>query len=878
MAKKARKKKMAQPVVAETIRLEFVIPCHNEAATLRTQVEKVLSYLDKTFTDSWRLIIIDSGSSDDTLSIARDLAKRHRRVRAIKVELPGRGLALRTAIQASRAEILLYMDEDLSTSLETLPKLVARVKARPKTLAIASRIVRGSRVRRSLHRGILSHAYSWLARLFLRIGIQDFQCGCKAFRVRDAQALSEHVVDNKWFFDTELLFRAWQQNYLIQEEPVEWCESKQSSVKLLSTSLGFLGAINRLSHERSRWWHIDTILLGTLMVGFAGLLFATLAGNGWANTYYTAAALAGAKNWSTFFFGGFDSSGYISVDKPPLAIWLSSLSVRLFGAHGLAILLPHLAAGVATLVVVYVMVRRYFGTLAACLAGLCLMFTPIAVIAFRYNNPDAILTFCLSLATYGFLRVLERPSWRWSVLAGAMVGAAFMTKMLQALIVVPVFIAGFIWFAQGGWRSRWRDFIIASSAFLVTALWWPIAVWLTPVSSRPYVGGSVTNNIWELIIGYNGLNRFMGKDWYQPTGAELGAAFGGQTGILRFFNEAFGSVVAWVLPLALIVGVFLLVQLWWSRESKQFRAISIWLGFVILHIAIISFTKGTIHPHYAVVIAPMAAALVASVFWYFREVVNLNDFDAPGLLLGIGVVCFSASILPLIFWRGRIWPIWIAFASIGLVVVVFATYTLARARRSRMWMYASVGLTFLTLLFAPVASSLASERTTQHGFIVSAEPLPADIIKLWPPASETPQELTKFLIGNQGSARWVAASITSYDVAAVEIASGLPAMSIGGFSGVDNPLSLNEFISLVNDGKVRYFIVNRNQSSEVGQCGLTFRFDKRTQDNSKARPAECDVSRLDHNEKSTNNIAVWAQQHRRVQNPGFENWEVYDLR
>lgn len=858
-------------------RLEVVIPCHNEAETLRDNIEKVVAFLAQNFSDDWYISIVDSGSTDDTRKIAQDLAHNHKSVKVLTLDEPGRGLALRMAIRASRAEFLVYMDEDLSTDLEIVPQILEALDKQPKTFITASRFMRESVVRRSWLRRVMSIGYSWLARIFLSINVKDLQCGCKGFRVSDVKPILAKVQDNQWFFDTELFYRARQDGYSLVELPAHWQESSRTSVRYGSTIYRFLRGLNRLAHERSKWRHLDAVILASLLILFSGLTIPALLKNGWANSYYTAAALAGAKSWQAFFFGGFDMAGYISVDKPPLAIWVSALSVRILGTHGWAVLLPHVLAGIATMAVVYVMVRRYFGTLSAWVAGVFFAFTPIAVVVFRYNNPDAVLTLCLTLATYAFLRTLERPSWRWSILAGSMVGAAFMTKMLQALIVVPVFIVGYFMFAKPNWRQRWRDLIVASSAFLIASLWWPIVVWVTPASSRPYIGGTVTNNIWELIVGYNGLNRLLGKDWYQPTGELLGAAFGGHIGILRFFNEAFGSVIAWALPLALLLGGLLVTQMWQARASKQFRAVVVWLLFVGLHILTISFTKGTIHPHYAVVIAPMVASLVAVAFWYFREIILLRDYDSWGLLLGILIIVFSASLLPLFFWKGRVWPLWIVAVSIGLAVLVFGFYVVGRLRKSSRLLLITCWLASLALIFAPAVSSLASAQSQQSGFIISAEPLSADVLKLWPPATELPPLIKDFLEQNRGSTKWIATSITSYDVSAVEISTGQPAMAIGGFSGVDNPMSLNEFIDKVKSGEVRYFIVNRRQSSEVRQCGLTFRFDARKENNSRTRVEQCDVAKLDHDEKSSNNIAVWAQQHSRIGEVEFKDWEIYDL-
>ena len=162
-----------------------------------------------------------------------------------------------------------------------------------------------------------------------------------------------------------------------------------------------------------------------------------LGASGWANSFYSAAVQAGTKSWKAFFFGSSDAANFITVDKPPAALWVMELSARIFGVNSWSILVPQALEGVASVAVLYAAVRRSFRPGAALLAGLVLATTPVAALMFRYNNPDALLVLLLTVAAYATVRALERAGTWWLVLAMAAVGTGFITKMLQAFLVLP---------------------------------------------------------------------------------------------------------------------------------------------------------------------------------------------------------------------------------------------------------------------------------------------------------------------------------------------------------------------------------------------------------------------------------------------------------
>src|SRR5579859_6402520 len=233
--------------------------------------------------------------------------------------------------------------------------------------------------------------------------------------------------------------------------------------------------------------------------------------NGWANTYYAAAVRSMSTSWHDFLFASMDRSGLMTVDKPPLSVWIQALSARIFGFHPLSILVPQALMGVAAAGLVYDLVRRRFGRPAGFVAGLALATTPIAVAVSRHNNPDELLVLCCVAALWLALRALDTGATRWLVLSGICVGLGFETKMGVALMVVPGIAAAYLYVAPRGRVRAVRQLLAGGGALTVVGLAWPVLVTLTPAADRPWISGTSDNSIWSLIFGYNGLGRVAGQ-------------------------------------------------------------------------------------------------------------------------------------------------------------------------------------------------------------------------------------------------------------------------------------------------------------------------------------------------------------------------------
>jgi glycosyltransferase involved in cell wall biosynthesis len=230
--------------------LEIVIPVYNERLALEGSVRMLHGYLSATFPFSWQITIVDNASTDGTLQIARRLMYDLPRVGVIHLPAKGRGRALRTAWSVSRAEVLAYMDVDLSTDLAALLPLVSPLLSGHSDVAIGTRLHRASRITRSRKRELISRCYNRLLRLALRAHFSDAQCGFKAIRAGAAAELLPLVEDQAWFFDTELLVLAQRRGLRIHEVPVDWVEDGDSRVEIVPTALADLRGVARLLVHR----------------------------------------------------------------------------------------------------------------------------------------------------------------------------------------------------------------------------------------------------------------------------------------------------------------------------------------------------------------------------------------------------------------------------------------------------------------------------------------------------------------------------------------------------------------------------------------------------------------------------------------------------
>lgn len=231
--------------------VDVVIPCLNEVGVLRESVRKTLALFDAQPQFDWRIVIADNGSTDGTGELARELEAEDSRVRALLIPMRGRGLALREAWLGSSADVVAYMDVDLSTDIAHLPELAGKITRGECDVTIGTRLSRHSQTRRSLKREITSRGYVAMIRLtFPRLRISDAQCGFKALSRKAADDLVPRIENRMWFFDTELLILAQRHGYRICEIPVRWVEDPDTKVKIIKTAVEDIRGLARMRFSR----------------------------------------------------------------------------------------------------------------------------------------------------------------------------------------------------------------------------------------------------------------------------------------------------------------------------------------------------------------------------------------------------------------------------------------------------------------------------------------------------------------------------------------------------------------------------------------------------------------------------------------------------
>ncbi|MDW8314692.1 MAG: glycosyltransferase family 39 protein [Rhodovarius sp.] len=512
-------------------------------------------------------------------------------------------------------------------------------------------------------------------------------------------------------------------------------------------------------------------------------------------SYYAAAAFSQAQSWHNFFFNAFDPGGFVSVDKPPLGIWVQVLGGALFGFDGLGVLLPQAVMGLASVLLLHAMLRPRLGPGPALGAALLLALTPAAIAVDRSNNMESLLTLLLLLAAWAGLRAAEEGRRGPFLIAMALVGLGFNVKMGAALpLAAPIALAFLLAFPGRPWR-RLLSLAGGGAVLAAVALAWPLAYDLTPPDKRPWVGGSRSNRMLELVVQHNGWARFL-----RPEGQA--AAAEGQvaparpalwddspTGPLRLLRPHQAAQVMWWLPLAL----FGLAAL-----RRQRAMLLILGGWVLLYGAAFSFAGGVFHTYYLAVLAPPLAALAAAGgAWLLRRE---GGWLAAGLA-GLGL------------WQGHILlgqagadpaqpALQAGLFALGLALLLL----LARA----VWRIPPALLLIPALILpAAAAASLVLRRPNP------ATPA-ADLARLGRPAEDAEraaaaaraalwrERLLALLDAQAAPERFVLAVPNALIAAPLILASGRPVIAYGGYAGTDPILTPARLCALVRDGALRF--------------------------------------------------------------------------
>ncbi len=619
---------------------------------------------------------------------------------------------------------------------------------------------------------------------------------------------------------------------------------------------------------------ISALLLGAIILLATFLRFYNLDAIGDGNTYYTAAVESMLQSWKNFFFVAAEPGGSVTVDKPPLGLWLQAISAAIFGVSGVSVALPQVLAGILAVPVIYHLVKRYAGEAAGLIAAFVLAVTPVAIAVERNNTMDATLLLTLLLAAWAFIKATDTGILRWLLAGAVLIGLGFNIKMMQAFLPVPAFYALYFLGAKQGWWRKIAHLALATLVMLAVSFSWAIAVDLTPADQRPYIGSSTDNTVMELIFGHNGFNRLLGGQRNRDGGTQPansspsqdGSAFAGNTppaqpppggnapgggrpggaapgndgqggggpggggpgggseigdpGLLRLFTAPLSNEIGWLLPFGLlsiaIVAVSAPIQL---PLNDTHKALILWGGWLL--------TAGTFftvaeffHAYYLVMLgAPLAA------------------------LVGMGIMSL---------WRlreSRPVMAWLLIGTAAFGTILFQVYTIHQYIDAAWWvilvgLLAIAGLILLTvqLLFKEkLAASLAM------GSLVASMLVTPLVWSALTTLNESPNiglpsaysgeqgggrggsggrsdgmdvELLDYLQANTQDTEYLMAVKSSMQGSDYVIETGRPVLYMGGFNGGDPVVDAADLQQLVDDGRLRYILWSGDQGrggdSDIG--------------------------------------------------------------
>lgn len=541
--------------------------------------------------------------------------------------------------------------------------------------------------------------------------------------------------------------------------------------------------------------------------------------NGWANYYYSAAVQSGSMDPAAFFFGSSDWGNSITVDKPPLSLWVMGISVRLFGLTPVAIVLPQGVMGLITTWLIYKIVRRHCSAAAAFFAAAVFFTTPIVTLMSRYNNPDPLMLLLMTAAVWFVLKTIESGKGVFFVLACALLGLAFMTKQLQGLLNLPALGLAYLLFSEQRFGKRIQTVLVALVVLVVTGGLWMTLVDLIAPSERPYVGGSTENSFIQLTLGYNGVERISGSE-EDPSAQQIPAQYrSGDTdaGFFRLLNANYNQEASWLLFAALLA-LILLAATWRAvARTRAARALLLLSGLWLLTtFLLLCFMGNQIHTYYTASLAPAMAVVLGAASEALIQLRKSRKVRAVGASIALTGVLTSWLIL-----GGTVlWPEWLPPLVLGLGIASISALLIRPPNHAVEITAALVlgcallsgpGITSIynvTVPFSgsnPLSGGLSKNPAAISHLLDSLRrnelPWAHDVAFGRDPDSEVVGALAE-----TSQCTWAAASYASQTSARLQLESGRPVMPLGGFAGSDPSPTLDAFKGLVSKGDICYLV------------------------------------------------------------------------
>ena len=559
-----------------------------------------------------------------------------------------------------------------------------------------------------------------------------------------------------------------------------------------------------------------------------------LSQNDFGRQYYAAGVRSMLGSWHNFLFNAFDPAGFVSIDKPPVAIWLQVASAKLFGFGALSILLAQVMAGLAAVLLVYVLVRKYWGGTAGSIAALSLALSPVNVAVDRSNNTESCLILVLLAGVWLGMRAAEIGRLALLCAAMAAIGIGFNVKMGAALVLAPVLALTFS-LARTGVPVTWHlgRQAIAGVVLVAVSLSWAIFFDLTPARDRPYAGSTKHNSMLELALVHNGAARFIAMsapasspansspatDQTPPASTEVRQPVmtdDSPIGLLRLFRPRAAAQFAWLLPLAL-AGLILAWSDARARGAPVSRRISagVWTGWLVMYWIVLSFAGGLIHTYYVAVLGPPLAVfsgIAVAGLWSRWKAGKPGRIYLPLVIVATAAwqiyLCMAQSEGIGSDWLSLTW-----LTSIGIATICAAALYASPQQGSRLAKLL-VGASIGALLVAPIltTASLILRRPNVAAPVANMTALlaPSDTERAALRTSRLEaarQKLTGYLIANREAAKFLVAVPNANVAAPLIIQTGLPVMAIGGYLGDDPILTPSDIERLASDRQLRFVML-----------------------------------------------------------------------